>query len=167
MKRGQLQSMETIIIVIILVLLTLMGIWFFAKATDNQIESTSTKLKLATLQTTGKKLSYLPELSCQSGGAETELCIDIIKAEILSEWLTNSSKDYHEELRIHYYQMFGDTRITIQQVYPEDFFDPESNDILLFNGTTSLSVYAQALPISLYNPIDGQTYLGVLYAETE
>lgn len=166
MKNAQLQSMETIIIVIILIVLTLIGIWFFARATDEQIDRTSTTLKISTLQATGKKLSYLPELSCQSGGAETELCIDLVKAEILSAWLANPNSPYHEELRIRYYQMFGDTRITIQQIYPETD-NPEDNNILLFNGTTALSVYAQALPISLYNPIDGQTYLGVLYAETE
>ena len=151
MKKAQLQAMETIIISIILVLLVLIGLWFYSGVSASSADQTSRLLSQEDANTLVILLSELPELSCPDRSVETRNCLDITKIDLLSQAITNPESDlYTNNNRLYYASLFGATNITITQRYPEPSANTASYQ--LFDGATTSNVLTRTLPINLYDP---------------
>ena len=151
MRRAQLQAMETIIISAVLVLLVIIGLWFYTGVSVDRSGQIGTQLSQEAANALIVVLSELPELSCPDMSLETRNCLDKTKAELLADALTNpQSNHYSDEERLYYASIFGSANITITQRYPAT--EPESFSVQLFDGATSSNVVARTLPINLYDP---------------
>lgn len=152
MKKAQLEGMETIIISIILMIVIIIGVSFYVKGTKISNQEEITKNQLDNLKSLSIKLTYLPELSCPDFGAsKTSPCIDKYKAEAFGAMLESDN-----ELRITYHDLFGDSEIRIEQVYPSQ------NPIVIYDATQNDDGFVSWFPITIYDPITQNRVLGVL-----
>lgn len=161
-QRGQLQSMETIIIAVILIFLVILGAVFYATSSQRTVQRAGLEAQLVRLDTLAKKLHYLPDLSCPNYGASKTPCIDLIKAELMGSILNNPTAGlYDPDARLDYYSLFGDSMVKVEVLYPQE------QEIILFNATTGGNVVAASVPVSVFDPISNQRMLGRLYAELD
>lgn len=146
-KNAQLQAMETIIVSIILILLVLLGLWVYSSISIDETSSKQRSISKEQALDMATKLSYLPELKCPGFSQESRLCIDSLKAEILSSWLTDpQNPEYSDSLRLSYAALFGSRDIRILERYPNN-----DKQITLFDGAGDEGI-AQRIPINLYDP---------------
>jgi len=161
MRRAQLQSMETILVAIVLILILLFSIYFFSRVSDTNLEGTKQKFRFDEVQNTAYVLSALPELSCPLEGGEARICIDKIKLSILSQALNNPADNlYSDQLRLQYVELFGNTLITVRTVYPPP--TPQEAQVILFNATSATNLLTQSLPVNIYNATTNSLELGVI-----
>jgi hypothetical protein len=151
LRKGQ-QSIETILVVVILAGLFFLGVWFFAQATDISIGEQNTQLTQERLFSTALQLSHLPELSCTLQGAETRTCIDEVKLQIFTEKMTAPNAD---ALRLRYADMFGPIHVTVEEIYP----NTNSYQVFDWGGE---DFFAQRIPIILHDPITNQQKFGMI-----
>lgn len=162
MKRAQLQSMETILVAIVLILILLFAMFFFSRISDANAQDTQQKFRFDEVQNTAHILSALPELSCPLEGGEARICIDKIKLSILSQALNDPTHAlYSDQLRLRYVELFGNTVITVQTLYPQ----PES--IVLFNATSANNLLTQSLPVNIYNATTNSLEFGIVTVSLE
>jgi hypothetical protein len=109
MRRAQLQSMETILVAIVLILILLIGIYFFSRVNDISLDESHQEFKIDAVRGAAQQLSYLPELSCPLDGAESRICIDKVKLAILSDWLNNPGNPEYSNAERLRYNPFTDT----------------------------------------------------------
>ena len=132
MKRGQLQTLEPIIIVIVLVLIAALVLMAFVRLTD-----ASTPLDNSEAVAVLERVSTMPELSCPVIETAGTYCIDLAKVEAFSRIMRD------EDNRIAYQPVFGFTQITLEVVGDDpillyDMIDPEAD---VRAGTTYFTVH--------------------------
>ncbi len=113
MKKGQIRMSETIAVLFIFFVLILFGIIFYYNFQKVSIkEKQEEALAIRAIETTLKTL-YLPELICSNGyGNEVEdNCFDLTKMKHAQELIVEK-EDY-------YFSLFGYSKITVYQLYPE------------------------------------------------
>ena len=154
MKKGQIQSGESITVVIIVVIIIVVGIVF---ATNLQIggieEEAQTRQEIDAMQIALKTVG-LSELKCTQFSSTGTQCIDYYKAKALSKALTENQENSYEE----YYQIFLNSKIEIEKIYPEE----ETITIYDFAPTEAISQQLTNIPINIYDPVKDQTYFGIL-----
>lgn len=156
MKKAQMEGMETIVISIILIVIVVIGVLFYVKGAKVTDESNANKAKLSDIKSLATKLTYMPELSCPDFGAsKTSPCIDAYKAKIFGNMLAENNT-----LRIEYYDLFKDSKVTIEQIYPTP--TRTNNPYMIYNALTDEeNVFSNWMPITIFDPEKGRT-LGIL-----
>lgn len=159
MKRAQLQAMETIIVAVVLIVLVLLGLFVYVVGSEDVAEQNERQGASEEMLVLGTRLSNMMELSCSQKGRENSVCVDMLKAELLGDWLTNtSSPHYDDTIRLQYADVFGDRDIILRQLYPNH----EENEILLFDGLSSENYLTQFVPVVIYDPREKTSVLGEL-----
>lgn len=154
--RGQ-QSLETILVVIVLSLILIFGIYFFARITDVELTEEDQEFKRDAVNAIAQQLSYLPELSCPAEGGEARICVDKIKAQLLSRWLNDPNDGhYSDTVRLRFIQQFGTTNIILYVTYPAQ------EEIVVLDATSSDNVQTQSLPVTIYDARTDTTQFGYL-----
>ncbi len=158
MKRAQLQALETIIVAIVLILLVLLGLFIFVVGSEESNEQNTRQEISQEILALGVRLSNIEELSCSQAGRENSVCIDLLKAEILGEWLTNiSNPNYDERIRLQYADLFGNRDIILRELYPNS-----NTETVLFDGLNSENYLTQFIPVVIYDPRENIYVLGEL-----
>ena len=146
---------ESVAILFIFFILIVFGFVFYMKilGSSAQVEIEE-NIQLRAVGV-AQRVSFLPELQCSRDNVRKENCIDLIKLKHID--------DIQDEHQLHYFDLFGFSRITVQQLFPS------GDDLVVYNNTPAsfndkLSTF---IPTSLYNPDpnSGDFGLGVLVVE--
>jgi len=134
MKKGQLQTLEPIVIVIVLVLIAAIVLMLFVKLNDTS-PSFDSREALNVLQ----RVSTMPELSCPAIETAGTHCIDLGKARAFSRTVDE----------IFYQPVFGFTSITLEVVE-----ENKLEEILLYDATVpDANVRASTTYFTVHDPV--------------
>ncbi|MBR9700258.1 hypothetical protein GOV11_00125 [Candidatus Woesearchaeota archaeon] len=130
MRKGQLQAMEPIIVVIMIVLIAVVALTYFVRLSKSEAtimaSTMDSKDALAILQ----RASTLPELSCALSETQGTACIDLYKAWFMEILMNDPTQDM---LKIRYQPIFGNTNVSVEIIKIEDGSSP-FNPIQIYNG---------------------------------
>ena len=146
---------ETIAILIIFFFMVMFGFIFYARIQESAY--TTEEKEVITLNTINiaEETSFLPEIQCSSENVPVDDCVDILKLERFREVAANNSE--------YYYYIFGNSNITIQEIYP----DPTASWELYNKPKEGWKSYSSIqIPTSIYNPLEHKYYFGVIYVNT-
>ncbi len=148
-KKSQIGMSETIAILFIFFILVAFGFMFYLRIHRASIKTQLEKsVDLMAIEIT-QKISFLPELQCSKKNIITDNCIDILKLE--------SAKAIINENKESYYDLFSDSEIVVEEIYPK------KKTWILYNKTIEdTSAIFTPVPILLYNSTSDENYFGVL-----
>lgn len=134
-RKGQIGTLETIMVLVVVVILLLMGLFYYYKFYIEDIEEKETDLSDIERDILLASVLTLPEVRCSFNTVEQD-CIDMNKVE------TN----FIESNKEAYIQKFGFKVIKIMEVYPS-----KSEKVLYGNVRTSYKTKnVVSVPVSLY-----------------
>ena len=157
-KKAQIKMFETIAVLLIFFVLIGFGLIFYSKMQRESIQETGEEyFELKAIQT-AQLVSFLPELQCTSPTSSNivdDNCFDLLKVKALSGIIKNDQKLRTE----YYYDLFGSSKISIEQIYPFGM----GWDIYEYKSLTNKkSISSIKIPISLYNASSNKNNFGVL-----
>jgi hypothetical protein len=151
--RGQINTLEPIVIVIILVLIVGIGLGFYVRASADVNDRTREELRAEQDIVTLAALSRMPELSCTSDISRGTNCIDVEKAAALA---SHFSRDAN---RLPYYSLLGSSSVTLTWI---DTASGGTRRLLLYNATGTGGVRATRTYFTVYDPRTGTRRFAVL-----
>jgi|GEM_PF-6148969 len=159
-KKGQLNTMEPIIIVIVLALIAGLGLLFYTRINDTQqttaVSTMNAQQDVALLST----LARMPELACSRAETSDTKCIDLGKASAFAEILITDQKIKNE-----YYPIFGASKVMITYVDSFDVGMP-SRSVTVYDALDDESrVRPTRTYFALYNPGDERMMFATLVVE--
>ena len=126
MRKGQIQMGESIAVVIIVIILLVMGIVFWAQVNKEDVKTSQQEFDDASVVELAKTASELPELRCYKTETVVEVnCFDWYKILALNYTLNNhevtpEAIELRKNAKDLYRAYFGASRITFSQVYPSE-----------------------------------------------
>ena len=140
---GQIGLIESVMVLVVFFFLLAGGLVIYqgwAKRGGERRAEEALGLRALRLAQT---VTTLPELQCSSGNVVQDSCIDMLKARALANVVANNP-----DAVLYYYDMFLESRITVEQVYPDN------ETFIIYDGEPDQwdSIEAIRLPITLYNP---------------
>ena len=162
--KGQIQIIETILVLFIFLLILVFGIYMYYQYAFSDVQEESSKLSEQQATTLVSSITNLPELSC----TYEKDCVDIIK-------LLNFKFIYNQN-KAHYATFFKNKKISIQQIYPEitqdncqfqNIFPIQCEEIIIHQSIpksyTSKSIVS--LPTLINYPTQDKNALGKVIIE--
>ena len=153
-KKSQIKMFETIAVLLIFFVLIGLGLIFYGRIQAGSFQETQEEnFELKAIQT-AQLVSFLPELQCSSNNIIVDDCFDILKVEALSDYI-----EQNPNIRdTYYYDTFGFSSITIEQIYP--FVVSWS----IYERTTERTKAKSSImiPVSLYNASSRAYNFGIL-----
>ena len=144
---------ETIAVLIIFFVLIGFGLVFYSSIQGQGFQAKQEEnFELKAIQT-AQLVSFLPEIQCSSDGIITNDCFDILKIDALNYVNTGKIRDEY------YFDTFGFSEITIDQIYPFPVVSWIIYQKPLDNYKTISSV---KIPVSLYDAKKREYGFGVL-----
>ena len=101
-----------------------------------------------------EKASHLPEIQCSHDNIPESNCIDLYKLEHFSASL--------DENNIFYFPIFGYSRITLNQVFPDSDLSFVVYDRPLDDFS---SIQSTHIPISIFDPAEQEYSFGIFKVE--
>ena len=155
MRKAQIQSGETIMVLVIIGMLIFFGVIFMSNMQSESAEIRQAQQTDMSALAIASQLGNLPELRCTRRQTAVERCIDIYKAQAFNKYLAEN-QDYVIE-------RFGNVNISIRIISPV----LEGSDISVINitdpyddqGDGRLPVH---IPVVLNDPINKINYFSVL-----
>ncbi|MCA9477612.1 MAG: hypothetical protein KC535_00510 [Nanoarchaeota archaeon] len=158
-KKAQIQLGESIFVVIIIVLLIVFGLVFYAQAQKESIDAESSGFDDLDTIAIAQYATSLVELQCSLQEVQYPNCFDITKLEAFHR-VVQGNTELEKEF---YFSQLGNAKLNITEIYPVTIAQPQRSWQLYDNQPTTLAEQAQAtLPVSLYNPIEDTYSFGVL-----
>lgn len=154
LKSGQIQSGETITVLVIISILIALGLIFGFNTEQNSINKDQEQIQEQRAISIALKASNLKELGCSEYDSAGILCIDEYKAKALE----NIIKEDTENAYLFYYDMFRNSEIKITTLYPEE----KNITIYNFNDTEGKTKRTIKTPIILMNPVTEQRAFALL-----
>jgi len=153
-KKSQIKMFETIAVLLIFFVLVGFGLIFYSRIQAGSFQARQEEnFELKAIQT-AQLVSFLPELQCSSNNIIVDDCFDILKVEALTDFIAQNPSIRNE----HYYDLFGFSIITVEQVYPSGLSWRVYEKTI--NGDKARS--SIQIPVSLYNASSRSYNLGVL-----
>lgn len=150
MKKSQIKMFENIGVMIVFFFLLAFGLVFYGNYQKRSLINMQYEFNLENAIKTSKRVSYMPELQCSETQAGN--CIDSYKLESFKN-VIGDAEDY-------YYNIFGKSTVSIEQLYPITKSSP-LYDSPMEEGQR-YSTIKSIIPVSIYNPVDRKYYYGVL-----
>lgn len=151
-KKGQMNMMETIMVLIVFFFLLVIGLVFYAYIQVGNAKADVKKYSDLKAIENMQKLLFLPELQC-GGGDEVFTCIDVFKLKALSDVMANGTN------RVYYSDELGDSLVMVEEVYPGN------QSWALYNRSTGKGT-ASFIPVSLWYPIEDEYHMGLITIRT-
>lgn len=112
-RKAQIQMFETIAVLVVFFFLIAFGLAFYFMISKTQAgKEYERSLQLRQIVFT-QKISTLPELDCVRVSVQVERCFDKLK---LINFTTILKRN--ETIREQYYSIFGNTEVTIEEIWP-------------------------------------------------
>ena len=145
---------ETIGILIVFFILLGLGISVYFVVQKSSYAKDAEQRKQIEGITITQKIIYLPELECNLLQTTQEVCFDEFKLNQLRLLLQTDT-----DAKVEYFKLFGESKITINQLYPE-----QKPQIVLYEQkpqTTNTEKTTQS-PISIKNPLTDLNSFGYI-----
>lgn len=145
---------ETIGVLIVFFILLGLGISvYFVVQKSSYAKDTEQRKQLEGL-TISQKMMYLPELDCNLLQTTQEVCFDEFKLNQLRLLLQTDT-----DAKIEYFKLFGESKITINTIYPE-----QKPQIIIYDKKPQETTTEKATqsPILLKNPITNSKSFGYI-----
>lgn len=156
-NKSQIQMGESIAIIIIVIVLLIIGIVFWRNVNAEEIREIGSEQADRSVIELSKIAAELPELKCYSSGATAKVnCFDLHKLLAMKNMSKNNTvKDY-------YFNIFGKSKITFQQIYPD-----EINITVYDYNSTANKALTIAIPIIIEHSIgrEGKKCFGRMVVE--
>lgn len=111
--KAQIKMTENVLILFMFFILLGLGLIFYSNVQKESIKKVQEQnFELKTIET-AQRVSFLPELQCSTDNIMADNCFDIFKVRALSDVLLEPDN------RQLYFQSFGNSKITLKQIYPE------------------------------------------------
>ena len=122
-KKAQLKMFENVgVLVVFFFLLGIAVVFYFNHQSQAFAIEQKKLLELRSLQL-AQQVQNLPELDCHYGSVRIDGCIDKIKLNIFKDIILNNKEKY--------YDLFGNSNITIKEIYPQQKEDTLYEEIPL------------------------------------
>ena len=158
-SKGQSQTMEPIITIVILAVLAAIGIIFFMRVGDTQQNVEIARVEELQSIEVLKLVTTMPELSCPKSVTTDTYCIDLYKA-ISFARLMNDGQN-----RIYYQPLFGTSRVTLTYIHIPS---GDKDTIELFNLIAKDSnLRATSTHFTVYDPILKEKKMAILTVQRE
>lgn len=151
-SRAQVKMFETVGVLVVFFFLLITGSVFYFGAQRSSIEKERVRAEeQMSLQIVLKAL-YLPELDCSFLKTQKENCADLFKLQEFSRLLRN------ESVRQGYFEEFGDSLVTVSEVYPR------GRSYVLYNSTPQVerNVRVTKSPMLIFDPVQDTYAFGVM-----
>jgi len=154
MKRGQIQMFETIGILVVFFFLIVIGMTAYMRFQESSFNKEKLDLDSKRSLAVSQRALFLPELDCSFFLVQTPNCFDRMKLSQVRE-LIGSSNDAKQ----FYFQLFGNTKMTVQEVYPNQL----AQELVYDNPPEEIrGKKAVQSPVLLYNVTDKSYAFGIL-----
>jgi hypothetical protein len=149
-KKSQIQMLETIMVLVVFFILVIFGFIFYSKVLKSDIKNEKEENAQLGAIKIAQRASSLPELACSDGTVAIDNCIDIGKLEAVLNIMN--------ENEAHYFDKFSFSKITVNEVYPDEkewpIYDKPLEEYS-YKGATNI-------PISLFDSVGGKNSFGVM-----
>lgn len=154
-RRAQLQTLEPILIVMVLAIIASIGlVWFMrvsesSAAFDDRVFDTAQDLAMA------KRIGGLPEISCPRDISAGTYCVDLEKAKAFSRAVSD------QDTALMYRSLLGDSKIVLSWI---DLRSGEMNNVTLYDMLPSdaVDISGSITYGSVYDPVSGERYFGMV-----
>ena len=163
MKKGQFQTLEPVIIVIILVFIIGVMLMFYMRISKVEGDKTATTLRAQEDLTMREMITQLPELRCTESETSGTYCIDLFKAAEFKSLMTD------DEQQILYYSLFGDAKITLHKIDLTDNTPTLSSGIILYNALTNEegNINTKYVYFTAHEPIEDKRLFAMVKIERQ
>lgn len=160
-RKGQIQIGETIFIVIIVVLLLIFGMIFYAQAQKGEFIAQESEMNELDTIALSQITSSLSELQCSIQGVKPLSCFDVNK---LTAFVRVREKNplLTEE---YYFSQLHNARIRVTQLYSSTTSSIPYEWLIYNNTYYENTIFATApviMPVVLYNPVTDVRSFGLL-----
>ena len=145
--------METIMVLAVFFILVVVSFVFYSKFSEMGAEIKKEENMQLNAIKIAQRASSLPELQCSQENIVAGNCVNKLNLEALSGAIN--------ENEIHYFDMFSFSRITVNEIYPDE------NKWVLYDRPLDDFSYKIAvnMPISISYPIENKNAFGVMVVE--
>jgi hypothetical protein len=156
-RKAQIKMGESVAVMVVFFILLMFGFSFYSKMQQNSYNREMEKQNQLKVLQISQKASYIPELQCTIQNVQFDNCFDLQKVGHFFD-LTEKTQEY-----IYYYNLFGNSLIYIEQIFPE----PKKN-YTIYNGSlgdvanASFDVLSSNVPVSLFNASSNYYSIGIL-----
>jgi hypothetical protein len=155
--KAQMQMGETIFAVFFIIIIIAIGLIAYSKVQEGKIKDLQRQAQEDRIIELAHSISGWPELVCSVREAQDPNCIDIVKLQVLADFM-NANHDSADSYASKYYSnLLGRSEVSVSQVYPENM-----TWILYDNSQGLRAREAIDVPVSLYNPASKAYSLGVV-----
>ncbi len=156
-RRAQLQTLEPIIIVVILALIVGVVLLFVVRAGGAQDKASARAIDEREAIAMLRKVTSLPELSCPLSETVRTFCIDGAKAQAFARLAADPQE------RLAYYPLLGSSRINLTWA---DLSAGTTRSLLLYDGLGNASDVSQsATYFTVYDPVQDARLFATLTIE--
>ncbi|MFH1174707.1 MAG: hypothetical protein V1725_06230 [archaeon] len=153
LKKGQLQMLESIGVIIIITFLIFFSFSIYQRFHASEIARKNQQQNQLSAIDVANRIGELPELQCSHVDVVTVGCFDLVKVQTFAAFATSPA------FRLMYYPLLRESSITVYETYPS----PHNFTIYEQNATnTSIPFF---MPITIYHPQErtyGFGYIEVL-----
>ncbi|RMD58329.1 hypothetical protein D6825_01220 [Candidatus Woesearchaeota archaeon] len=153
-QKGQIKMFETVGVLVVFFLLLGVSAVFYFYAQESSLRKTARAGQQQLAFDTWQKALHFPELDCSFLLSQKETCIDILKAQAFSSLMQLNASAFQ-----FYFTEFGDSRISVEQVYPQEI---GKEWVLYDSGTGKGEQIASRSPILLYDALEDEYAFGVI-----
>lgn len=141
-RHGQVKFGENIAIMLVFFILLAMGLLFYGAWQRGTIKETIHEQFTKEAIRIALTVSYLPEVVCSQDNYIVENCFDEYKVSALSKLLDPQSPQYDEKVFLMYEQLFHESRVTIEKIFPLD----EREIMYLYDNAPADDAYTEVIP---------------------
>ena len=150
-RKAQIQTSETVFVVIIIMIILIIGIVFYSRAQEGSFREQQREQRILRLISLAHSISSWPELECSNLESREYDCIDRLKLDIAEEFI--SSNRQNSSFAFNYYNdLLRRSSITVHEVYS---YNSTLQDWVIYNNTAgrgnSESVF---VPVNIYDPVE-------------
>lgn len=156
-RNAQLQIGESIMVIIIITILAVFLFNFYFRLATNDLQQQIGEIDELNVLETAQIASNLYELTCSKAGV-TDVCFDAHKTIAFAELRTEQP----ELVQDYYQELFGNSKISLITVYPE-----EHEYVLYWNNATngSQTSIPVVIPVAIHNGSSDTNTFGIFRIE--
>ena len=153
-KKAQIQSGETIIVLIIVMILLILGLVFYSSFQGESRQEERTREAQINAMSIALRTANLEELRCSQIVQRLERCIDYYKLELTPDIINQNFEKY--------FSFFGNTNVTLHFVTNPKEYPKHPVNIYSYTGNFTRQSIPSFLPIIIRDPVERINYFGYL-----
>lgn len=161
-RKAQIQMNETLFVVFFILIIIILGFVVYSKFQETKIKEQQKAFKNLRVIEMAHRLSSWPELECSVGGVTEFVCLDIPKLMIFRNFIETSKQEDTYAFN-YYFNLLGDSKIIVTEVYPRQGFPPSNRFWELYDNPGRTKVIDRIpVPVNLYDPFTKTYSFGIM-----